>query len=421
MNDFLVVGLMLLLSAFFSGVEIAFVTANKLKIELDKGKGLLSARIISGFARYPSRFIGAMLLGNNIALVVYGFSISAILLRFLETEFPGIVQSEGLLLLVQTIVSTLVILIVAEFLPKLLFRLNPNGWLNLLAVPLYLLYIVLYPLMFVFISISEFILNKIAGLKTGKEAYQFTAIDLDEYIRDFSPAAGTENDTEQEIQMIQNMMDFHTTKLRECMVPRNEIVAIEDTASINELRELFIESGHSKVLVYNETIDNITGYVHLYDLFCNPASLASVVKPVVIVPEAMTANKVLDLFIGKRRSVAVVVDEFGGTSGMVTTEDLIEEIFGEIDDEFDVEEMVEKKISDTQYLFSARLEIDYLNREYNLDLPKSDEYETLAGLIIHVHQSIPAINDQINIGRFSFKVTGASETRIEQVMLHILE
>lgn len=408
---------MLLASGFFSGVEIAFVTANKLKIELDKGKGLIPGKIIAGFIHQPSRFIGAMLLGNNISLVIYGFSISAILMGVFQKHLPGIMHSEGLVLLLQTILSTLLILIVAEFLPKVLFRLNPNGWLTVLAVPLYILYIILYPVMYIFIAISEFFLNKVAGLKTGNLGYQFSAIDLDEYIRDFAPPAGKENDTEQEIQMIQNMMDFHTTKLRECMVPRNEIIAIDDNADIEELRALFIESGHSKIPVYNSTIDNIIGYSHLYDLFCNPTSIKDVLRPVIIVPETMTANKVLDMFISQHRSVAVIVDEFGGTAGMVTTEDLIEEIFGEIEDEYDVDDHTEKKISDSEYLFSARLEIDYLNSTYGLDLPESDEYETLAGLIIHVHHSIPGKNDQIRFGRFTFTITDAGDTRIEQVLL----
>jgi CBS domain containing-hemolysin-like protein len=412
---------MLLASGFFSGVEIAFVTANKLKIELDKGKGLIPGKIISRFMQQPSRFIGAMLLGNNIALVIYGFSISAILLGIFQKNIPGIMNSEGLILVLQTILSTLIILIIAEFIPKVLFRINPNGWLTVLAVPLYVLYLILYPVMYIFIVISEFFLKKVAGLKTGSTGYQFSAIDLDEYIRDFSPPSGKENETEQEIQMIQNMMDFHTTKLRECMVPRNEIIAIEDTATIEELRELFVESGHSKIPVYNNTIDNIIGYAHLYDLFCNPSTVKAILRPVIIVPETMTANKVLDMFISQHRSVAAIVDEFGGTAGMVTTEDLIEEIFGEIEDEYDVDDHTEKKINESEYLFSARLEIDYLNTNYNLNLPESDEYETLAGLIIRIHHSIPGKNDQIRLGRFMFTITEASETRIEQVLLNIGE
>lgn len=419
MNNYLIVGLTLLASGFFSGVEIAFVTANKLKIELDKGKGLIPGKIISGFAQKPSRFIGAMLLGNNIALVIYGFSMSAILRQFFENHLPGIMGSEGLILILQTLISTLIILIVAEFIPKVLFRINPNGWLNILAVPLYFLYLLLYPLMYIFIAISELFLTKVAGIKTRTQGYQFSAIDLDEYIRDFSPPSGKQNESEQEIQMIQNMMDFHTTKLRECMVPRNEIVAIDETASITELRSLFIESGHSKIPVYSKTIDNIIGYSHHYDLFCNPDSIHSMLRPVIIVPETMTANKVLDMFISRHRSVAVIVDEFGGTAGMVTMEDLIEEIFGEIEDEYDTEELTEKKISETEYLLSARLEIDYLNSTYGLELPESDEYETLAGLIIQIHRSIPRQNDQIKFGRFTFTITEAGNTRIEQVLLKI--
>lgn len=421
MNDYLIVGIMLLSSGFFSGVEIAFVTANKLKVELDKGKGLIQGKIISRFVQQPSRFIGAMLLGNNIALVIYGFSMSAILMQLIRNHLPGIMDSEGLVLLLQTILSTLLILIIAELIPKMLFRINPNGWLNILAVPLYVLYLVLYPLMYIFIAVSEFFLNKIAGLNTGNQGYQFSAIDLDEYIRDFAPPSGKENESEQEIQMIQNMMDFHTTKLRECMVPRNEIVAIDEGATTEELRALFIESGHSKILVYERTIDNIIGYTHLFDLFCNPVSIQAILRPVIILPETITANKVLDMFISQHRSVAVIVDEFGGTAGMVTTEDLIEEIFGEIEDEYDIDEQTEKKISETEYLFSGRLEIDYLNSTYGLVLPESDEYETLAGLIIQIHHSIPGKNEQIRFGRFVFTITGASDTRIEQVLLKIIE
>jgi putative hemolysin len=327
--------------------------------------------------------------------------------------------SEGIILVLQTLLSTLLILITAEFLPKILFRLNPNGLLNLFAVPVYLVYLILYPFMYFFLGLSELILRYIFGMKTGTVRYQFTAIDFDEYIRDFYNPAAAQVDEAPEMQMIQNVRDFHSTKVRECMVPRNEIIAVEDTISIEELHSLFIGTQHSKIPVYRESIDNLTGYVHLYDLFGKPADINSVVKPVMIVPETSSASDVLNMMIGQRKSVAVVVDEFGGTAGMVTVEDLIEEIFGEIEDEFDVEEFLVKKNSETEFILAGRLEIDYLNQEYFLNLPQSDEYETVAGLILSHHMSIPEIKEQIQIDRFIFTILEATGSRIDKVQLVI--
>ena len=389
MNNYLIIALTLASSAFFSGMEIAFVSSNKLRIELEKGKGLLSARLVSGFIHHPSRFIGALLVGNNISLVIYGIAAAAILGPVLQNTLPASLATEVIILVFQTILSTLLILITAEFLPKILFRLNPNGLLNFFAVPVYLIYLMLYPFMYFFLGLSELILRYIFGMKTGTVRYQFTAIDFDEYIRDFYNPAAAQVDEAPEMQMIQNVRDFHSTKVRECMVPRNEIIAVEDTISIEELHDLFIVSQHSKIPVYKESIDNLTGYVHLYDLFGKPTAINSVVKPVMIVPETIPASNVLNMMISQRKSVAVVVDEFGGTAGMVTVEDLIEEIFGEIEDEFDVDELLVKQTSETEFILAGRLEIDYLNQEYLLNLPQSDEYETLAGLILSHHQSIP--------------------------------
>jgi len=419
MNNYLIIALTLASSAFFSGMEIAFVSSNKLRIELEKGKGLLSARLVSGFIHHPSRFIGAMLVGNNISLVIYGIAAAAILEPVLKNILPSALASEGIILVFQTVLSTLLILITAEFLPKILFRLNPNGLLNLFAVPVYLVYLILYPFMYFFLGLSELILRYIFGMKTGTVRYQFTAIDFDEYIRDFYNPAAAQVDEAPEMQMIQNVRDFHSTKVRECMVPRNEIIAVEDTISIEELHSLFIGTQHSKIPVYKESIDNLTGYVHLYDLFGKPADINSVVKPVIIVPETSSASDVLNMMISQRKSVAVVVDEFGGTAGMVTVEDLIEEIFGEIEDEFDVEELLVKKNSETEFILAGRLEIDYLNQEYFLNLPQSDEYETLAGLILSHHQSIPEIKEQIHIDRFIFTILEATGSRIDKVQLII--
>jgi CBS domain containing-hemolysin-like protein len=400
-------------------MEIAFVSSNKLRIELEKGKGLLSARLVSGFIHHPSRFIGAMLIGNNISLVIYGIAAAAILGPVLKNALPPALASEGIILVFQTILSTTLILITAEFLPKILFRLNPNGLLNLFAMPVYLIYLILYPFMYFFLGLSELILRYLFGMKTGAVRYQFTAIDFDEYIRDFYNPAAAQVDEATEMQMIQNVRDFHSTKVRECMVPRNEIIAVDDCIKIEELHNLFIDTQHSKIPVYKQSIDNLTGYVHLYDLFRKPEDINTVVRPVIIVPETIAASKVLDMMISQRKSVAVVVDEFGGTAGMVTVEDLIEEIFGEIEDEFDVEELLVKKNSDSEFILAGRLEIDYLNQEYSLDLPQSDEYETLAGLILNHHQSIPEIREQIQIDTFTFTILEASGSRIDKVMMKI--
>jgi putative hemolysin len=421
MDNSLIIIITLVLSAFFSGMEIAFVSANKLKVELDRGKGMMSAKLISGFMQRPSRFIGAMLLGNNISLVIYGIAMAAVLDPFLESYLPDFLHTEAFLLLLQTLLSTLVILILAEFIPKVLFRISPNRLLGVFAIPTYALYLFLYPLIYLFIGISEFILKKLLGIKLGIQTYEFTALDLDEYIRDFYHPESKSQEGEQEIQMIQNVMDFHITKVRECMVPRNEIIAIEQESDPAELRELFIESGHSKILIYNETIDNISGYIHLLDLFSKPDQISKISRQVIIVPETITASKVLNMLIDQRRSVAVIVDEFGGTAGMVTTEDLIEEIFGEIEDEFDEDEVTVKQINPSEFILAGRLEIDFLNREFGFDLSESDEYETLAGLIIHHHQSIPLVGEQIVINNLSFTILDATETRIGKVQMNLNE
>jgi CBS domain containing-hemolysin-like protein len=419
MSNYFVIVVTLALSAFFSGMEIAFVSSNKLRIELEKGKGLLSSKLISGFVHHPSRFIGAMLVGNNIVLVIYGIAIAAILDPILKYKLPPSLDSETFVLISQTLLSTLLILITAEFLPKILFRLNPNGLLTFFAIPAYIIYLILYPFMYFFLGLSELIFRYVFGMKTGAVRYHFTSIDFDEYIRDFYNPAAAQVDEATEMQMIQNVRDFHTTKVRECMVPRNEIIAVDDSITISELRDFFIETQHSKIPVYKESIDNLTGYIHLYDLFAKPSDIKTVVKPVIIVPETIAASNVLNMMISQRKSVAVVVDEFGGTAGMVTVEDLIEEIFGEIQDEFDLDELVEKQNSDNEFILAGRLEIDYLNQEYALNLPQSDEYETLAGLILNHHQSIPEIREQIKIERFTFTILEASGSRIDKVLLKI--
>jgi len=419
MNNWFIVGLTLLLSAFFSGMEIAFVTSNKLRIELDKSKGVFPANLISGFIHMPSRFIGAMLFGNNLALVIYGLAMAGLLKPALFYSLPDSYHSELTILLLQTVISTLIILILAEFLPKVLFRLSPNNLLNFFALPAYLFYYLFYPFNLLFILIAELLLKHVFGIKFNRQGYVFSPIDLDEYIRESSQGKHEENDEEQEIQMFQNAIDFRTAKVRECMVPRTEISALGEEETLPVLREEFIKTGHSKILIYRHSIDNIIGYAHSYDLFSNPQSIRSIIRPVIIVPETILAHKVLSMFINEHKSVAVVVDEFGGTSGMATLEDLIEEIFGEIDDEFDTEALEEIRKSATEFIFSGRLEIDYINDKFNLHLPDSDQYETLGGLIIHHHESIPSISDVISLPPFSFTILSATETRIDKVLLTI--
>lgn len=417
MDSWFVVILTLVFSALFSGLEIAFISANKLKIELDKNKGLFSAKILAGFIKDPSSILGVLLLGNNIALVIFGIAMANILEPGIVNSLGSDLASQSLVLFIQTIISTILILISAEFIPKALFRLNPNGLLNIFAPGIKLFYFLFYPVVFLLVSTSEFILKKIFRLELSVDKYTFSAIDLDNYVREFSIDKNEESEVKQEIQMFQNAIDFRNVKLRECMVPRTEITAIDEEDSIEALTQTFIESGKSKILIFRDTIDNIIGFVHSSDIFKNPKSVKSIVRSVPIVPETMLANIVLSNFIKEHKTVAVVVDEFGGTSGIVTMEDIIEEIFGEIQDEYDVETQVEKKINENEYIFSARIEIDYLNEKYHLELPESDEYETLGGLIINIHESIPQKGDIILNGSFKFIINMATESRIDQVTL----
>jgi putative hemolysin len=417
MSDFTIIVSVLLLSAFFSGMEIAFISANRLKIEVDKSNGNIAAAILSKFIRIPSKFIGAMLLGNNIALVIYGIFMAKVLAAPLSNVLPPIMNSEIVLLLTQTIIATILVLLVAEFIPKVLFRLNSNKVLYVFALPVSLFYFLFYPVIHLFIGFSEFVLKRFVKIKFSRENLVFSVIDLDHYLKEFSRDYDSTKEVKQEIQMFQNAIDFRRVKLRECMVPRTEIKALEENDSVNRLRDLFISSGHSKIPIYRGSIDNIIGYTHSADMFKNPSSIKAIMRSIIVVPEAMLANTVLSTFIQENKSIAVVVDEFGGTSGILTMEDLIEEIFGEIDDEFDVEELTEEVISEIEFVFSARLEIDYLNESYHLNIPESEEYETLAGFIIFHHQSIPELNEKIAIQNMVFTILKATENRIETIKL----
>lgn len=413
----------LILSGFFSGMEIAFISSSRLKQELDIKRRLLPARILSVFYKNPSRFIGALLLGNNISLVVYGIAMAELLKPMILGMLPPIIETEFTILFTQTIISTLLILITAEFLPKILFRINPNAILKFFAIPVWIFYFIFYPLIYLYIGTAELLLKYVFRVKLSSEPYNFSTVDLDEYVNDFKPIGSVNKDDVQEvsqnIQMIQNAIEFKNLKLRDCMVPRTDIMAIEINDSIEKLNITLTETGHSKIMVYQESIDNIIGYVHAKDIFKKPNSVKNILRPVNVFPETMAANNLLSELIKSKKSIAVVLDEFGGTSGIITIEDVIEEIFGEIEDEFDMDVSEETKISEYEYIFSSRLEIDYLNDKYNFKLPVSEEYETLGGLIISFHESIAEKNEQINIQNFRFTILKASKNRIEEVKLEI--
>ena len=422
MNDYIILATSsVILSAFFSGMEIAFVSANKLKIEVDKKNKLFSGMVLSKFGENASGFISTMLLGNTIALVVYGMAMSHLLKPFIIEVLPLNMHSDFIVLIIQTILSTLLILFVAEFAPKVLFRINPNKVLRAFILPLSFFYYLLFPVQYVFVKVSEFILKYIMRAKFDNLKYEFSHADLNHYIKEYS-VPDTETDSmAPEIQMFQNAIEFSHTKVRECMIPRNEITAIEESEPTAHLTEKFISSGHSKILVYRQSIDNIVGYVHSFDMFSKPRSIKAIKKPVLIFPESMLAKEVLRMFILQHKSIAVVVDEFGGTSGMVSIEDLIEEITGDISDEFDEPDLLEKQTGDNEFLFSGRLEIDYLNNKYQLDIPEDDEYETLAGFILSHVERIPQPKEKIHIRPFEITILKASHSRIDQVGLRILD
>jgi CBS domain containing-hemolysin-like protein len=392
------------------------VASNKLRLELDIKQGHLTSRIISIFTARPGDYIATMLVGNNIALVIYGIMM-AFLLGPIISRYTS---SEGAILIIQTILSTLIILFTAEFLPKTLFRLSPNTALRLFAIPVLVFYILLYPLTWLSIAISSFILHKFMRVPRNKKAPEnvFGKIDLDNLVSESSAEHDHPDDPEQEIKLFQNALDFSNVKLRDCMVPRTEIVAFDESVSMEELRNKFIETGLSKILIYRESTDNIIGYINSKELFKNPSDISSMIMSLPIVPETMPANKLLQSFIKDHKNICVVVDEFGGTSGIVTMEDILEEIIGEIEDEHDTSELMEEQLNEEEYIFSARHEIDYLNEKYRLNIPKSDDYETLAGLILHHYENIPKINDRIHIDGFVFRILDVSETRIELIHLH---
>ncbi len=410
----------LLLSAFFSGMEIAFVSANKLRLELESKQGKFSSKIISEyFLQNPSRFIGTMLVGNNIMLVIYGIYFS----QLLEPVLLKFTNNEISILVVQTLISTIVILFAGEFIPKALFRIDPNYILGIFAIPTFLFYFLLYPFVFFTIGLAEKILKSLLRVELPEGKINFGKIDLDNYLREGTEShILQEKEIEHEIQILKNALDFSEIRVRECMVPRTEIVAIDVESSIDELRNKFIETGLSKILIYKNNIDEVIGYVHSYEMFKKPQHIRAVMLPVIIFPESMFVNDALSEFIKERKSIAVVVDEFGGTSGIVTMEDIMEELFGEIEDEHDVEDLLEKQINDNEFIFAGRLEVDYINEKYRLNLPISEDYETISGMLTTHHGSIPHKNETIWIeDKYMFKISSASDTKVDKVYLKVME
>lgn len=399
-------------------MEIAFISANKLKIELDNKQGGLSARILHFFAQRPSKFIGTMLLGNNVALVVYGIWMA----KLLEDPVQNIVGSnQGLILLTQTVVSTLLVLITAEFLPKTIFRINPNRVLSVFSVLLYVIYLVFWIPVFVTIGLSDLLIRLFSKDSPDTEKAAFSKIDLDDYLSEVAERASEKEELDHEVHLFQNALNFSKVIARDCMVPRNEIIAIDVATEVSDLVQKFIDTGLSKIVVYRDSIDNIIGYVHSFELLKQPETVKNILLPVNIIPETAAVDKVLNELQDNGRSIAIVVDEFGGTSGMVTVEDIMEEIFGEIEDEHDQEDLIESKRSENCFVFSARHEIDYLNEKYSLGLPVSEEYETLAGYILSVTEDIPLKGEKIETEDFELTILESSKVKIELVQIEVKE
>jgi putative hemolysin len=417
MEAYIIILISLLFSAFFSGMELAYLSSNRLKIEVEKSRGAWQGKLKNIFYKNQSTIIALLLLGNNFALVIYGIK-AAELLNPVLTKIG--VQNEALLLISQTILSTLLVLITAEFLPKAVVQLNPNRFLNIGAVPLFIIFIILYlPTQFILLLSSGFL--KLSGGKNKTSEKVFSKVDLEHYVFDISSRIHAEQEFSNEMLILSNALDFSKIKARDCMIPRTEMVAVEIDEKLSNLKTLFIEKGLSKILVYRKTIDNIIGYVHSFDLFKSPKAIKQIIKPIDFVPSVMSGKELLELFTKQSGSIAVVTDEYGGTAGLVTIEDVIEEIFGEIEDEHDKEDLTEKILSKTEFIFSARIEIDYLNENYKLGFMASDEYDTLGGLIIHELESIPMVGQQLAFQNLSIEIQAVSERRIELVKVTVLK
>jgi CBS domain containing-hemolysin-like protein len=408
---------MLLLMAFFSGMEIAFLSANKLRIELDRKQGGISGRLTGWLTQRMELVIATSLVGNNVGLVIFGLKAAEIF----EPVLGRFITGHGWILLIQTVAATSLVLFTAEFLPKTIFRIRSNQLLRVFSFPFTVIFIVLLPVTWFTVHLSDFLLRKILKSPGSRQIRQmvFSKVDLNNLVLENLNDSRGEEGEEEEIKLFRNALEFSSVRIRDCMIPRTEIAAIPVESTIEELRQKFIETGYSRILVYEKNIDRITGYIHHSSLFRNPARVDEIIRKIPNIPESMPANRLLTKLLGDRGNIAVVIDEFGGTSGLVTTEDILEEIFGEIEDEHDNPTLTEKMTSEGEFLFSGRLEIDYLNETYSLNLPTSDDYETLAGLILHYHPSFPKINETIRIPGFAFRITTSNRKKISVVALSV--
>ena len=426
----LIIGLLIsmVFSAFFSGMEIAFVSSNRFLAEVARERNGLLQRAITLFYRHPSEFVSTMLVGNNISLVIYGILFAQV---FDTYVFNDIIPNDATRVTVDTLLSTLVVLFTGEFIPKTIFKGKANSMLSFFAIPAFVCYVVLYPISRFATLLSKGLLF-VLGVKVGRveEAKAFTKVDLDYLVQSSIDNAQSDDDIEEEVRIFQNALEFSETKVRDCMVPRTEIEAVEDTCSLELLKQKFIESGHSKIVVYHEDIDHIIGYVHSSEMFrlskdAQASGLSSplgkIIRPMTFVPETMPASKMMHTFLAQKKSLGVVVDEFGGTSGLISLEDIVEEIFGDIEDEHDSTNYVAKQLDTGEYLLSARLEIEKANEMFGLDLPESDDYMTIGGLILNEYQSFPKLNEVVKIGHLEFKIVKNAATKIELVRLKVNE
>lgn len=407
----------LLLSAFFSGMEIAFVSSNRMLAEMDKGTSRLTRRLQTFFYKNPNDFVSTMLVGNNIVLVVYGIFVARLLDN---TIFKGL--DPAISVTADTILSTLVVLFTGEFLPKTLFKSNPNKFFSFFVFPAYLFYLLLWPVSR-FSTLLSKILLKISGVRVDKDNDdgEFSKIDLDYLVQSSIDNATDNSQIDDEVRIFQNALEFSDTKVRDCMVPRTEICAVEKSSSLSDLKNIFIESGKSKILVYDNDIDHIIGYIHSLELFRNPNDWHNHIRTMPFVPETMSARKMMQTFLQQKKSLGVVIDEFGGTSGIISLEDIVEEIFGDIEDEHDNSNYIAQKNPDGSYLLSARLEIDKVNDLFALDIPESEDYMTIGGFILHEYENFPKLNEVVRIGRFEFKIIKNTMTKIELVRLKVID
>ena len=425
MGSVTIIILMLILSAFFSGMEIAYVSSNKVFLEIQKQKKDVIARVLSVITLKPSKFIATMLIGNNIALVVYGFLMGDLLVGWFASLLPAQNKILNYLLIdlslfSQTVISTAVILLTAEFIPKVFFQIYANTFVRFFAIPSFVFYKLFSWISDFVIWISDTILKKFFKTEGDQVNLALTRDELGNYISEQIESMDEYDDVDSEIQIFQNALEFPELKAREVMIPRTEILAVDYLESLEKVTELFISSGYSKIIVYKNSIDDILGYVHAFELFNKPKNIRSIIRPVEFVPETILIKDVMNFLIKKRKSVAVVIDEYGGTSGIMTIEDIVEELFGEIEDEHDSVDLIENQLSETEFIFSARLDVDYINEHYKLELPEDEHYETLGGLIVSRTEEIPSVGDELIIEKFKFCIKQVSSTKIDTVHLFIL-